>query len=65
VLYITYELFKSQYNGCVERILHAGRHGADSENHVIKVKTSSPSDEEPSEQLKQQVKERDEEEILL
>jgi ATP-dependent helicase IRC3 len=59
VLYITYELFKSQYNGCVERILHAGRHGAESENHVIKVKTSSPSDEEPSEQLKQQVKERD------
>ena len=59
VLYITYELFKSQYNACVERMLHANRHGADPEGHVIKVKTSSPTDEEPSEQLKQQVKERD------
>ncbi len=59
VLYITYELFKSQYNACVERILHARRHGANPESHVVKVKTSSPSDEEPSEQLKQQVKERD------
>ncbi|OPY52189.1 MAG: type I restriction enzyme EcoKI subunit R [Methanosaeta sp. PtaU1.Bin112] len=59
VLYITYELFKSQYNACVERILHAGRHGANPENHIIKVKMSSPSDYEPSEELKQQVKERD------
>jgi len=59
VLYITYELFKSQYNACIERILHADRHGADSEGHVIKIKTSSPADQEPSEELKQQVRERD------
>lgn len=59
VLYISYELFKSQYNGCVERLLHARRHGADPEGHVIKIKTSSPSDREPSEDLKKQVRERD------
>lgn len=59
VLYITYELFKSQYNGCVERLLHARRHGISPENHIILAKTSSPLDQEPSEELKQQVKERD------
>ncbi|MDD4446073.1 MAG: DEAD/DEAH box helicase family protein [Methanothrix sp.] len=59
VLYITYELFKSQYNACVERILHAHRHGANPASHVVKVKTSSPPEGEPSEKLKQQVKERD------
>lgn len=59
VLYITYELFKSQYNACVERLLHARRHGTNSENHVIKVRTSSPPDQEPSDELKRQVKERD------
>ena len=59
VLYITYELFKSQYNACVERFLHARRHGISPENHEIGVITSSPSDREPSEELKLQVKERD------
>lgn len=59
VLYVSYELFKSQYNGCVERILHARRHGIDPENHQVKVTTSSPQDREPSKELKQQVKERD------
>jgi len=42
VLYITYELFKSQYNACAERILHARRHGANPMGHVVKVKTTSP-----------------------
>lgn len=59
VLYITYELFKSQYNGCVERLLHARRHGDEPETHTIKVKTSSPLDREPSFELKRQVLERD------
>jgi hypothetical protein len=59
VLYITYELFKSQYNACAERLLHARRHGVSPENHIIKVKTSSPPDQEPSDELKRQVKERD------
>jgi hypothetical protein len=59
VLYNSYELFKSQYNGCVERILHAGRHGIISENHKIKMMTSSPNRQEPSDELKQQVRVRD------
>lgn len=59
VLYITDELFKSQYNACVERLLHARRHGVEPENHTIKVKTSSPPDQEPSSELKRQVLERD------
>lgn len=59
VLYITYELFKSQYNGCVERILHARRHGIEPENHVIRVRTLTPPDREPSFELKRQVLERD------
>lgn len=59
VLYGSYELFKSQYNGCVERILHARRHGIDPEDHQVKVMTSSPQDREPSDELKQQVKDRD------
>ena len=59
VLYITYELFKSQYNACAERLLHADRHGIDSGGHIIISKTMSPPDQEPSEELKIQVKERD------
>jgi len=59
VLYITYELFKSQYNACAERLLHIRRHGADSGGHIIIAKTMSPPDQEPSEELKAQVKERD------
>ena len=59
VLYITYELFKSQYNACAERLLHADRHGIDPANHIIISKTMSPSDQEPSEELKKQVLERD------
>ena len=59
VLYITYELFKSQYNACAERLLHADRHGIDPDRHIIISKTMSPSDQEPSEELKKQVMERD------
>lgn len=59
VLYISYELFKSQYNACAEFILHARRHGLIPENHQIKSITSSPSPQEPSDELKQQVKDRD------
>ena len=55
VLYITYELFKSQYNACAERLLHADRHGIDPEDHIIISKTMSPPDREPSEELKKQV----------
>jgi superfamily II DNA or RNA helicase len=59
VLYITYELFKSQYNACAERLLHVRRHGSDSGGHIIIAKTMSPPDQEPSEELKRQVLERD------
>ena len=59
VLYITYELFKSQYNACAERLLHVNRHGINPESHIIISKTMSPHDQEPSEELKMQVKERD------
>ncbi len=59
VLYITYELFKSQYNACAERLLHIRRHGADSNGHIVIAKTMSPPDQEPSEELKIQVLERD------
>jgi ATP-dependent helicase IRC3 len=59
VLYISYELFKSQYNACVEFLLHARRHGLAPENHQIKSVISSPPPLEPSDELKQQVKDRD------
>ncbi|HQJ23431.1 MAG TPA: DEAD/DEAH box helicase family protein, partial [Rectinema sp.] len=58
VLYITYELFKSQYNACAERLIIVGRNGID-KGHVIPTTTSSPPDREPSEELKRQVLERD------
>lgn len=59
VLYISYELFKSQYNACVEFLLHARRHGLAPENHQIKSVIASPPPLEPSDELKQQVKDRD------
>lgn len=59
VLYITFDLFKSQYLACRERILRAGRHGDDPKNHEIKSITSSPPPQEPSLELKKQIKERD------
>ncbi len=59
VLYISYELFKSQYNACVEYILHASRHSGSLEGHRITSLTSSPQPPEPSNELKWQVKSRD------
>jgi ATP-dependent helicase IRC3 len=59
VLYITYERFKSQYNACKERILYINRHGDNPSDQVIKVVTAYPPPQEPSDELKQQVKERD------
>ena len=59
VLYISYEHFKSQYNASVEFILHARRHGLATENHKIKAVTANPPPLEPSDELKQQVKDRD------
>jgi ATP-dependent helicase IRC3 len=59
VLYLSYELFKSQYNACAEFLLHARRHGITPANHTIISATSSPPPFEPSDELKQQVKDRD------
>lgn len=56
VLYTTFELFKSQYNGCVERILWKRRNNTYQE---VTVQTASPGNEEPSDEIKRQVKERD------
>jgi len=59
VLYINYERFKSQYNACKERILYIGRHGDHPGDQVIKMITACPPPQEPSDELKRQVKERD------
>jgi superfamily II DNA or RNA helicase/formylglycine-generating enzyme required for sulfatase activity/5-methylcytosine-specific restriction endonuclease McrA len=61
-IYYRYDLFKSQYDACVNRILHARRHGVPAERH--RPKRSLPPDDqlsggEPSEELKLQVKKRD------
>ncbi len=62
-IYYRYDLFKSQYDACVNRILHAKRHGAPSAQHRPKRKPLPPGERlvgsEPSEELKLQVKERD------
>ena len=60
-IYYTYELFKSQYDGCVNRILKIERHGGDETTCRPPVsKTPEPiPDREPSEEIKAQVKARD------
>ncbi|MHB0960115.1 MAG: DEAD/DEAH box helicase family protein [Pirellulaceae bacterium] len=62
-IYYRYELFKSQYDACVNRILHAKRHGVPPELHRPKRYPLSADEElfgsEPSEDLKSQIKERD------
>ena len=61
-VYYRYDLFKSQFDACLNRILHAQRHGANPKKHKPKRKTSpkqKPVAREPSEDIKRQVKERD------
>ncbi|HIQ05022.1 MAG TPA: DEAD/DEAH box helicase, partial [Anaerolineae bacterium] len=62
-IYPRYDLFKSQYDACINRILHARRHGGSPEQHRPK-RNPLPEGEqligpEPSEEIKLQVKERD------
>lgn len=59
VLYITFDLFKSQYLACRERIIRARRHGDNPKDHVITAITSYPPVQEPPLELKLQIKERD------
>jgi superfamily II DNA or RNA helicase len=59
-IYYNHQLFKSQYDACVNRLLDIHLHGGEQANHS---KIILPSDEvqprEPSEDLKEQVKARD------
>lgn len=58
--YYHYDLFKSHYNGCVERQLHAGRHGGEAGNHrPVFENTEVVPDTEPSDETKKEVKVRD------
>lgn len=61
VLYYLYDLFKSQMDACVNRILNAKRHGAVAQQHkpVVTMPERIP-DREPSKEIKLQVKRRDE-----
>ena len=59
-LYYSYDLFKSHYNGCVERLFHAQRHGASAEDYQpIFANTEIVPDTEPSDETKKEVKVRD------
>lgn len=60
-IYYTYELFKSQYDGCVNRILAIERHGESETTYhpPIFVTPEENPDREPSEEIKAQVKARD------
>jgi superfamily II DNA or RNA helicase len=62
-IYYHYDLFKSQYDACVNRLLHAIRHGSDPQDHKPKRVQIPPGERlvgtEPSEEIKLQVKRRD------
>ena len=59
-LYYKYDLFKSHYNGCVERLLHARRHGFGDEEHEPAFENPEIlPDSEPSDETKKEVKARD------
>lgn len=60
VIYNTYDQYKSHYDACINRILHAKRHGNDPETHRPSFKTPQPIPVvEPPEELKERVKSRD------
>jgi superfamily II DNA or RNA helicase len=58
-IYYSYELFKSQYNACVEWILAKKRQGKDINNSNPGFKDVPPPPVEPSQQDKRRVKKRD------
>lgn len=58
--YHNYDAFKSHYDGCMNRMLHAFRHGADPQEHEPKFSTPEAlPDREPSDETKKEVKVRD------
>ena len=60
VIYHTYDQFKHHYDACINRILHAKRHGNDAATHQPNFKTPDGIPErEPSEEIKERVKSRD------
>jgi superfamily II DNA or RNA helicase len=60
VIYFTYNLFKSQYDACVNRVLDARNHGKDEKSHHPTFETPELiRDREPSEELKSRIKARD------
>jgi len=61
-LYYNYDMFKSHFDACMNRILHARRHGADPATHRPKFHTPDYEilqGSEPAEEIKRQIKERD------
>ena len=62
-IYYRYDLFKSQYDACVNRLLHAKRHGAAPQQHRPKLNPMAAGEAldgpEPSDEIKMQVKARD------
>jgi 5-methylcytosine-specific restriction endonuclease McrA len=60
VLYYHYDLFKSHYDACVNRILHARRHGEEPDDHRPVFATPQALPEaEASDETKREVKARD------
>lgn len=59
IIYYSYELFKSQYNACVEWLLATKRRGANPESHRSTFTSDSVPPSEPSDEIKEQVKKRD------
>jgi ATP-dependent helicase IRC3 len=59
-IYYNYQLFKSQYDACVNRLLDINLHGNEYVDHnkVLKV-NDERQDREPSNEIKEQVKARD------
>jgi 5-methylcytosine-specific restriction endonuclease McrA len=62
-LYYRFDLFKSQYDACVNRLLYVNRHSGDLKDHRPKRLPLPPEEwpveKEPSEEIKEQVKRRD------
>lgn len=59
IIYYSYELFKSQYNACIEWLLANRRRGTDPNKQVSMVVGKTLPDDEPSDEVKKQVKKRD------
>lgn len=59
IIYYSYELFKSQYNACVEWLLATKHRGTNPEFNPPTITSKRPPAREPSEEIKQQVKQRD------